>query len=177
MAFDGIITKAVIAELKPNLIGAKVNKVYEPTKNDIVLELYNNGNNYSLNLCINPESCRILLTTYSKPNPKTAPNFCMLLRKYLVGGRIIDISNMDLERTVELKFETYNELNDLVHRKLFIEIMSRQSNIILTNENNIIIDTLKHVDNSSRELLPAHPFEFTKITKKSFVKLSNFNSF
>ena len=177
MAFDGIITKAVIAELKPNLIGAKVNKVYEPTKNDIVLELYNNGNNYSLNLCINPESCRISLTTYSKPNPKTAPNFCMLLRKYLVGGRIIDISNMDLERTVELKFETYNELNDLVHRKLFIEIMSRQSNIILTNENNIIIDTLKHVDNSSRELLPAHPFEFTKITKKSFVKLSNFNEF
>ena len=177
MAFDGIITKAVIAELKPNLIGAKVNKVYEPTKNDIVLELYNNGNNYSLNLCINPESCRISLTTYSKPNPQVAPNFCMLLRKYLVGGRIIDISNMDLERTVELKFETYNELNDLVHRKLFIEIMSRQSNIILTNENNIIIDTLKHVDNSSRELLPAHPFEFTKITKKSFVKLSNFNEF
>ena len=177
MAFDGIITRAVIAELKPNLIGAKVNKIYEPTKNDIVLELYNNGQNYSLNLCINPESCRISLTTYSKPNPQVAPNFCMLLRKYLVGGRIIDISNMDLERTVEIKFETYNELNDLVQRKLFIEIMSRQSNIILTNENNIIIDTLKHVDNSSRELLPAHPFEFTKITKQSFMKLSSFEEF
>lgn len=177
MAFDGIITRAIIAELKPNLIGSKVNKIFEPTKNDIVFSLYNNGLNYSLNLCINPESCRISLTKYSKPNPKNAPNFCMLLRKYLVGSKIIDISNMDLERTVEIKFEAYNELNDLVHRKLFIEIMSRQSNIILTNENNIIIDTLKHVDNSSRELLPAHPFEFTKITKQSFLKLSSFEEF
>ena len=177
MAFDGFITKAIIAELKPNLIGAKVNKVFEPTKNDIVLGLYNNGINYALNLSTNPESCRIALTTYSKPNPLNAPNFCMLLRKYLVGAKIIDISNMDLERTVEIKFEAYNELNDLVHRKLFIEIMSRQSNIILTNENNIIIDTLKHVDSSSRELLPAHEFEFTKITKKSFCDLKSSKEF
>lgn len=177
MAFDGIITRAVIAEIKPNLIGAKVNKVFQPTKNDIILGLYNNGLNYSLNISINPESCRISLTTYSKPNPFNAPNFCMLLRKYLIGARIIDISNMDLERTVEIKFEAYNELNDLVHRKLYIEIMSRQSNIILTNENNIIIDTLKHVDSSSRELLPAHEYEFTKITKKSFLKLESSKEF
>ena len=177
MAFDGIVTKAVISELKQNLIGAKVNKVFEPTKNDIILGLYNNGINYALNLCINPESCRISLTTYSKPNPQVAPNFCMLLRKYLVGSKIIDISNMDLERTVEIKFEAYNELNDLVNRKLFIEIMSRQSNIILTNENNIIIDTLKHVESSSRDLLPAHEYDFVKITKKSFIKLSSFEKF
>lgn len=177
MAFDGIVTKSIIAELKNNLIGAKVNKVFEPTKNDIVLGLYNNGINYALNLSANPESCRISLTTYTKPNPLNAPNFCMLLRKYLVGAKILDISNMDLERTVEIKFEAYNELNDLIHRKLFIEIMSRQSNIILTNENNIIIDTLKHIDSSSRELLPAHEFEFAKITKKSFLKLSSFNDF
>ena len=177
MAFDGIITKAVIAELKTSLIGSKVNKVFEPTKNDIVLSLYNNGTNYALNLCINPESCRISLTAYSKPNPQVAPNFCMLLRKYLIGSKIIDISNMDLERTVEIKFETYNELNDLVIRKLFIEIMSRQSNIILTNENNIIIDTLKHVESPSRELLPAHEYEFVKITKSSFLNLNSFEEF
>ena len=177
MAFDGIITKAVITELKQNLISAKVNKVFEPTKNDIILGLYNNGINYALNLSINPENCRISLTTYSKPNPQVAPNFCMILRKYLVGARIIDISNMDLERTVEIKFEAYNELNDLVHRKLFIEIMSRQSNIILTNENNMIIDTLKHIDSASRELLPAHEYEFAKITKKSFLNLSSFKDF
>ena len=177
MAFDGFITKSIIEELKPHLIGGKVNKVFEPTKNDIVLSIYNTGNNYALALSANPETCRIGLTTYSKPNPQVAPNFCMLLRKYLVGARIIDISNMDLERTVQIKFEAYNELNDLVVRKLFIEIMSRQSNIILTNENNIIIDTLKHIESGSRELLPAHEFEFTAINKESFINLNSFEEF
>jgi len=131
MAFDGFITKSIISELNQVIIGAKVNKVFEPTKNDIILGLYNNGTNYSLSISSNPDFCRICLTTYSKPNPQNAYNFCMLLRKYLVGGKIVSISNYDLERTVEIQFECYNDLNDLVKRKLFIEIMSRQSNIIL----------------------------------------------
>ncbi len=172
MAFDGFITKSVITELNNTIIGAKVNKVYEPTKNDVVLSLYNNGNNYLLDLCANPEFCRICLTTHSKQNPQNAYNFCMLLRKYLVGGKIIKISNYDLERTIEIQFECYNDLNDLVKRKLFVEIMSRQSNIILTNENNVIIDTLKHFDNNVRELLPAHEYVFTPINKISFLDTS-----
>ena len=172
MAFDGFITKSVITELNNTIIGAKVNKLYEPTKNDVVLSLYNNGNNYLLDLCANPEFCRICLTTHSKQNPQNAYNFCMLLRKYLVGGKIIKISNYDLERTIEIQFECYNDLNDLVKRKLFVEIMSRQSNIILTNENNVIIDTLKHFDNNVRELLPAHEYVFTPINKISFLDTS-----
>ena len=175
MAFDGITTKAILCELNNCIIGAKINKVFEPTKNEIVLGLYNNGINYALELSANPESCRICLTTHSKPNPQNAYNFCMLLRKYLIGSKITKISNYDLERTVEINFECYNELNDLVTRKLFIEIMSRQSNIILTNENNIIIDTLKHSD-TKRELLPAHPYTFAPINKISFIK-TNFNDF
>ena len=176
MAFDGFITKSVIAELNKTILGAKVNKVYEPTKNEVILSLYNIGNNYNLNLCTNPELCRICLTNYSKPNPQNAYNFCMLLRKYLVGGKIIKISTYDLERTVEIQFECYNELNDLVVRKLFIEIMSRQSNIILTNDKNIIIDTLKHFDNT-RELLPAHEYTFAPITKISFLEINSFDKF
>ena len=169
MAFDGFITKAVVTELKNNIIGAKVNKVFEPTKTEIVLGLYNNGINYALNISTNPEFCRINLTNHSKPNPQNAYNYCMLLRKYLIGGKIVNISNYDLERTIEIDFECYNDLNDLVVRKLFVEIMSRQSNIILTNENNIIIDTLKHFDNNVRELLPAHEYSFTPINKISFL--------
>ena len=96
MAFDGFITKSIIAELNKSILGAKVNKVYEPTKNEVVLSLYNLGTNYNLNLCANPELCRISLTNYSKPNPQNAYNFCMLLRKYLVGGKIVKISNYDL---------------------------------------------------------------------------------
>lgn len=172
MAFDGITTKAVISELQPILIGGKINKIFQPTKNEITLSIHNKEN-YTLLLSANPDYCRLHLTTHTKPNPQNAPNFCMLLRKYLIGAKIIDISTYDLERTVQIKFECYNELNDLVIRKLFIQIMSRQSNIILTNENNIIIDSLKHFENA----LPAHPFEFAKISKKSFLDLQNANHF
>ncbi len=177
MAFDGFITKAVISELNNKIIGSKVNKIFEPTKNEIILNLYKDATNYSLILCANPELCRICLTTHSKPNPQNAFNYCMLLRKYLAGGKIISINNYDLERTIEIQFECYNELNDLVIRKLFVEIMSRQSNIILTNENNIIIDTLKHFDNNSRELLPAHEYSFVPINKKSFIELQSKEDF
>ncbi len=176
MAFDGFITKSIVSELKKTIIGAKVNKVYVPNKNEVLISLYNSGKNYNLNLCANPEFCRICLTNYTKPNPQNALNFCMLLRKYLVGGKIVNISNYDLERTVEIQFECYNELNDLVIRKLFIEIMSRQSNVILTNDKNIIIDTLKHIDNT-RELLPAHEYTFTPINKISFLEISSFDDF
>lgn len=177
MAFDGFVTKAIITELNNNLIGAKVNKVLQPTKSEIILELYVNGKNYSLLLSCDPEFCRIGLTKYSKPNPQNALNFCMLLRKYLVGGKILEISNYDLERTVQIKFSCYNELNDLVTRKLYIEIMSRQSNIVLTNENNIIIDSIKHFDTNTREMLPAHEYEFVPIAKKSFIALENTSDF
>lgn len=177
MAFDGIVTKAIISELNNNLIGTKVNKVLQPTKSEIVLELYGNGKNYSLVLSCDAEFCRICLSTHLKPNPQNAFNFCMLLRKYLVGGKIIEISNYDLERTVQIKFSCYNELNDLVTRKLYIEIMSRQSNIVLTNENNIIIDSLKHFDSNTRELLPAHEYTFVSINKTSFIELNNSSEF
>ncbi len=172
MAFDGITTKAVICELQQQLIGGKVNKVFQPTKNEIVLSIYNKVN-YTLLLSANPDYCRLHLTTHTKPNPQNALNFCMLLRKYLIGGKIVEISNYDLERTVQIKLECYNELNDLVVRKLFIQIMSRQSNIILTNENNIIIDSLKHTE----ECLPANPFEYVKISKKSFLELESKEQF
>ncbi len=177
MAFDGFVTKAVINELNKVLIGAKVNRVLQPTKNEIVFETYNNGERYFLQISTVADLCRISLTKNLKPNPQNAYNFCMLLRKHLVGSRITEISNYDLERTAQIKFEGYNELNDLVKKRLYVEIMSRQSNIILTNENNIIIDSLRHFDGNLRELLPAHPFKFTPILKKSFIELENFDEF
>ncbi len=173
MAFDGFVTKSIISELKNLVINAKVNKVWQPNKNEIILSLYNNGSNYLLLLSSNPENCRINLTVHQKPNPQNALNFCMLLRKYLIGAKIIDISNMDLERTVQIKFECYNEMNDLVIRKLYLQIMSRQSNIVLTNHNDIIIDSIKHFDS----FLPAHNFKFTPILKTSFINISNFSNF
>lgn len=177
MPFDGFVTKKIVTELNKKLTGGKINKVFEPNKNEIILSIYNNGENYNLLLCANPDYCRVNLTNFSKPNPQNAYNFCMLLRKYLIGGKIKEISTFDLERTIKINFECYNELNDLVTRKLYVEIMSRQSNIILTNENNMIIDTLKHLELSSRELLPAREYIFSPSNKQSFLNITSFDEF
>ena len=178
MAFDGIVTKGVVTELNKALKGSKVNKILQPNKNEIVFDLYNkNDGKHNLLISILPEGCRIHLTTHLKPNPSNPFGFCMLLRKYLNGSKIIEISNYDLERTIEIKFEIINEFNELVKRKLYIEIMSRQSNIILTNENNIIIDCLKHFVDEKRPRLPSTSFKFTPILKSSFIELKTFSDF
>ena len=84
MAFDGIVTKAISSELQ-QLVGARIDKVFQPDKNTIILGFYLSGTNYALNICTNSQYYRINLTTHSKPNPLNAPNFCMLLRKNLIG--------------------------------------------------------------------------------------------
>lgn len=175
MAFDGIVTKQVVLELKGPLVGGKVNKVFEPNKNEIILGIYCNGKNYALNISISSNNYRMNLTTNAKPNPLNAPNFCMLLRKHLVGARITDIYSNCLERIVFINFEAYNELNDLVNKKLVVELMGKHSNVILLNDKNIIIDSLRHLDsfsNSCRDILPAHEYVNPPADKLDFCKTS-----
>lgn len=175
MAFDGIVTKQVVLELKGSLVGGKVNKVFEPNKNEIILGIYCNGKNYALNISISSNNYRMNLTTNAKPNPLNAPNFCMLLRKHLVGARITDIYSNCLERIVFINFEAYNELNDLVNKKLVVELMGKHSNVILLNDKNIIIDSLRHLDsfsNSCRDILPAHEYVNPPADKLDFCKTS-----
>ena len=97
MAFDGIIIKSIISELNTFLINGKINKVFNPNKNEVILGIYANGKNYALNICIDSSNYRIHLTTKQKPNPMNAPNFCMLLRKYLIGMRIKEIHSYGLD--------------------------------------------------------------------------------
>ena len=180
MAFDGIVTKLITTELNNFILNGKINKIFEPNKNEIILGIYNNGKNYALNCCISSDNYRINLTTNTKPNPINAPGFCMLLRKHLIGGKINKIYTPDLERIVIIELECYNELNDLIIKKLVIELMGKHSNIILLNENNIIIDSLRHLDssaNSLRDILPAHPYVLPEITKHNFLSISNFDEF
>ena len=161
MAFDGIVLKSVISELNTCLINGKINKVYMPSSNEILLGIYSSGKNYCLLCNISSNSYRMHLTTASKPNPLNAPNFCMLLRKHLVGFRIVNISTLNLERIVTIELEGYNELNDKLRKKLVIELMGKHSNIILLNENNKIIDSIRHLDISSgslRDILPAREY-------------------
>ena len=180
MAFDGITMHAVIAELNKNIMGAKINKVFEPSKNEIILGLYNNGKNYALNINISSNNYRMHLTTHSKPNPYVAPNFCMLLRKHIVGFRIKEFVTYGLERIVEIVLEGYNELNDVVTKKLIIELMGKHSNIILTNSENYIIDSIRHTDNSSgalRDILPAHLYTLPTSDKHDFLSVNSFDEF
>jgi len=180
MAFDGFITKKIINELTTFIINGKINKIYQPNKNEIILGIYNNGNNYALNYCINSDTYRINLTTHSKPNPINAPSFCMLLRKHLIGAKIKKIYNDGLERIITIELDCYNELNDLITKKLIIELMGKHSNIILLNNNNVIIDSLRHLDsleNSTRDILPARPYIIPTVSKIDLTDIKSFDEF
>ena len=130
-----------------------------------------------MHICTNGNFSRINLTNYNKPNPVNAPNFCMLLRKHLNSSKIIDISSFDLERIIKITFETYNEVNDKIIKKLIIEIMGQFSNVILINDNGTIHDSLKHVVTKTREILPIRPYEFPANSKKSFLTINSFDEF
>lgn len=176
MAFCGIVTKSIVAELNNCLIGARVNKIYEPNKSEIILSLYNNET-YTLDINIHPDNYRMNLTKYTKPNPINAMNYCMLLRKYLVGLKIESIKSYDLERIVKIYFVGNNELKDEVSFCLVIELMGRRSNIILLNDKGNIIDSLKHIVTSTREILPARPYEYPELFKTSLIELESFEAF
>lgn len=179
MAFDGIVTNAIVTELA-NIIGSKIDKIYEPDKNTIILGLYLQGKHLALNICIDAHNCRINLSTHSRVNPLVAPNFCMLLRKHLIGGRISNISMLGLERLVRINIETLNEFNEIEIKTLIVELMGKHSNIILINQNNIIIDGMRHTDsnnNSYRDILPSHLYTLPISDKFDFTSLKNFDDF
>lgn len=178
MAFDGIVTKSIVSELQ-KIIGSKIDKIHEPDRNTIILGLYFQGKNYALNICIDAHNCRLNLTTHFKTNPLVAPNFCMLLRKHLIGGRILDISMQGLERVVNIQIETINEFNEIEVKTLIIELMGKHSNIILTKSNGMIIDAMRHISsaNSYREILPSRIYTLPKSDKYDFTELKDFEEF
>lgn len=173
MAFDGLITKSIVSELNNNLIGGKINKIYEPNKNEIILDIYNKQK-FMLDICIDSSNCRINLTNHLKPNPKAAPNFCMLLRKYLTSSKLVSLETYTLDRIVIITLQNYNELNDLVEYKLIVELMGKHSNIILINEKNTIIDSIRHISSSQalRNTLPANPYTFPTSDKLNLLDIS-----
>ena len=179
MAFDGIVTKAITSELQ-QLIGSRIDKVYEPNKNDIILGFYLNGVNYALNICTNAQNYRLHLTTHTKPNPKNALNFCMLLRKYLIGLRIKNIISVNLERVITIEFEGFDDIDDIITKKLIIELMGRHCNVILLDENNMIIDSLRHISSDNeltREIVPHVKYVYPSTNKLNFLEVTNFQDF
>ena len=173
MAFDGIITKTISQELN-NLSGARIDKIYEPDSNTIILGLYLNQNNYALNICINSQCYSLNLTTHQKQNPKVAPNFCMLLRKYILGMRIKSFVTNDLERVVTIELEGFDEVDDIINYKLVVELMGKHGNILLLDSSNNIIDCIRHIyieegsNSKTRNLLPHYKYIYPTSEKYSF---------
>ena len=179
MAFDGIVTKSITQELK-NILGYKIDKIYEPDKNTVTFGLYGKNSNITLLMCIASNNCRIHLTSHTQKNPSTAPNFCMLLRKYLMGMKIKNIYTVDLERIVFLDLENNENPNKPISRKLIVELMGKHSNIILADSNNIIIDSMRHtstLENSNRDIYPTARYIFPESSKYSFLTLNGFDDF
>lgn len=179
MAFDGIVTQAITHELKNDLIGGKIDKIHQPDKNTILLGIYSNSIHYALNICIDAHNCRINLTTNSKENPLVAPNFCMLLRKHLISGKISTIEMYGLERLVKINIETINEFNEIEIKSLIIELMGKHSNIILINDKNIIIDSLRHIwatDTIYRDIFPSRTYSLPTSEKLDYTKISDIYS-
>ena len=183
MAFDGIVTKAICSELS-NLVGARIDKIFQSNKNNVVIGMYNQGKNYALNICTESSNCRIHLTTHPNPNPQVAPNFCMVLRKNLLGLHLKNIFTLDLERLVVIDFEGFDEVDDLLNKKLIIELMGKHSNIILLDEQNIIVDSLRHIKQDiehenvkCRDILPHVRYNFPISEKYNFFEIHDFNHF
>lgn len=178
MAFDGIVTKAIASELQ-QLSGARVDKIFQPNSNNVIIGCYINGKNYALNICTNSNNYRIHLTTHPKPNPQIAPNFCMVLRKHLTGLHIKNIITANLERIITIEFEGFDEVDDIINKKLIIELMGKHCNIILLNEENIIIDSLRHINNSdsTHVVIPHTKYTYPSTEKLNFLNCNDFEDF
>lgn len=183
MALDGIYLNSLVSELRENLIDSKIDKINQPEKDEIILTIRGKGNK---KLLISSSSTypRIHFTNISKVNPLKAPTFCMVLRKYLCGGKILDIYQEDLDRIVTFKIETKDELGFESIYNLIVEIMGRHSNISLVRErDNKIVESIKHLTankNSYRVLYPGvdyvYPPKSTKLNlfNLDFDSLKNF---
>ena len=163
MAFDGVTIAAVVSELKNKILGGRIYKIHQPETDELCLIIKNNKDNIRLLISADAGLPLVYITETAKENPATAPNFCMLLRKHIGNGRIVNISQPDFERIVEIEIEHLDEMGDLCRKKLITEIMGKHSNIIFTDENNMIIDSIKHISyqiSSVREVLPGRQYEY-----------------
>ena len=157
MPLDALCLSGVVAELKPILTGAKIDKVHQPGRDEIILALRLSRGNGRLLLSASPNHPRLQMTELSRENPDAPPMFCMLLRKHLMGGRILSVEQPHLERIVELRLEVLDELGDRKERRLILEAMGRRANLVLVDDQGRIVDCLRRVDgdmSAQRQLLP-----------------------
>lgn len=168
MAFDGSIIACIVDELNRTILDGRITKIAQPEKEELLLTVKKDGDQYRLLMDASASLPIIYLTQYNQTAPLQAPAFCMLLRKHLLNGRIIRISQPSLERVIDIEIEHFNEMGDICHKTLTVELMGKHSNIIF-REGNKILDSIKHISaliSSVREVYPGKeyfiPFENDK---------------
>lgn len=169
MALDGIVIANLAAEMKARLEGGKIAKIAQPEKDELLFTVKNQKNTWRLLISASASLPLAYFTEANKPSPMTAPNFCMLLRKHIGNGRIIRVSQPGLERILCMEVEHLDELGDRRVKKLMVEIMGKHSNIIFCNEEDLILDSIKHISaqvSSVREVLPGRTYFIPQTVEK-----------
>ena len=169
MAFDGITICSLTKEFNAKLSGGRINKIAQPEKDELLLTIKTKEGQTRLLLSVNPSLPLAYITDNNKQSPLTAPNFCMLLRKHLNNGRIICVKQPGLERIIDIEIEHLDEMGDLCKKHLIIELMGKHSNIIFTDDNDRIIDSIKRINasvSSVREVLPGLTYFIPNTTDK-----------
>ena len=171
MPFDGSVVHSIVSELNNKTIAGKIDKIYQPEKDELIIHIRNYKDNNKLLLSASPSFPRVHLTSDNKSNPAVPPSFCMLLRKHLLGGRIVSVRQPDFERIIEIDIECFDELGYSAHRTLITEIMGRHSNIIFIDKSSgKIIDSIKRVSfemSSVREILPGIEYKYPPSGEKT----------
>lgn len=177
MAFDGIVTRAMVRELQDRILLGKIEKVYQPEADELVFHIHTKNGNVKLLASVGSAHARVCFITENPVNPPAPLAFCMLLRKHLQGGRITEITQKDSERIIEISLETLNELGFTMSKKLIFEIMGKHSNIVLMDiASGKIIDSIKRVSfdvNRVRQILPGMIYQYPPAQDKiPFLEIS-----
>ena len=171
MALDGITIASLLPELKAGLLGGRLSKISQPQTNELLFTIKGNQKEpYRLLINVSPGMPYLCFTEENKPAPLTAPGFCMMLRKYIANGRILDITQPGMERILVFSIEHLNELGDLCRKELIVELMGKYSNIIFCDENKRVLDAIRHVPpsvSSLRTVLPGASYYLPDELKKA----------
>jgi len=157
MPLDGIAIASVVHELKSTVLGGRVDKISQPEPDEIIINMRGSGANHKLLITANSNAPRLNFTMQAKVSPLKAPMFCMVLRKHLTAGRVVDIVQPEFERIVELHIDSIDEMGDRSVKILLVEIMGKHSNIMLLDANRKILEAIKHVSPSVSSVRPILP--------------------
>ena len=170
MPLDAICLTALLTELREQLLGGKIDKIYQPGRDEVVMAVRAPAGNVKLLFSANPGHPRVQLTQVPRENPDKPPMFCMLLRKHLTGARILEITQPPMERLAGFRLEAMDELGDRVERRLVLECMGRRANLLLLDGEGRIVDCLRRVDadmSAQRQLLPGMFYRLPPDTGKA----------